>query len=235
MKFLPLFGLVCMLLLVSAFAVQASTSTGIIIDGDPSDWISAGLSPVGTDPPYNLRHSYNPVCTDLLEAWACKNETMLFLMMKVRGGAPDFQAGFYSVLIDVDPGGNTGDRLGYDYFVAQTSSDGAYLFSWNKTTLTWDQPSNSKVTGKAGVLGYIEWGVPLNEIGGNASSLKLDFYTFDNIHSETVNDITVTLSPPVTIPEFPFTFMLTPLLAAVIVVVAFFRRFQRAQRSPNTK
>jgi len=43
---------------------------------------------------------------------------------------------------------------------------------------------SSEVTGKAGGLVYVEWGVLLNEIGGNASSLKLLFYTYDRTYSQ---------------------------------------------------
>jgi len=204
MNFHSLFGLTCMLLLSSIFVVQASTSTGIIIDGDPSDWTTFGLSPVETDPSFNEPHSYNPVCSDLLEAWACKNQTMLFLMMKVRGGTPDFDEAQFMVMINVDPDRNTGDQVGNDYFVAQIKY-GGYLFIWNTTTLTWNEPfSNSKVIGKAGGLGYIEWGVPLNEIGSSASNLKLSFVTYDSTFNQEVNNIMVTLSPPITIQDvFP--------------------------------
>jgi hypothetical protein len=140
---------------------------------------------------------------------------MLFLMMKVRGGTPDFDEANYVANINVDPDGNTGDQSGDDYFIAQISSGMCGLFPWNTTILTWGSPlPNSKVTGKAGGLGYIEWGIPLNEIGGNASNLKLYFYTYDKTYSDLVNSITVTLSPPTTIPEFP---SLATLMIAIVM------------------
>lgn len=225
MKLKLLFVLISILVLFPVSIVHA-TPSGIIVDGDPSDWTAFGLSPVGTDPPYNTPHSYNPICSDLLEAWACKNETMLFLMMKVLGGTPNFTEALYVVNMNVDPEGTTGDYRGDDYFVSR-NINGAYLYTWNATTLAWNQIS-SEVTGKTGDLGYIEWGVPLNEIGGNASSLKLLFYTYDRTYSQLVDSITVTLSPPVTIPEFPFTLMLMLPLATVIVAVAFFKKSRHA-------
>jgi hypothetical protein len=227
MKFMPLFGLVCMFLLSSVLVVNASTSTGIVVDGDPSDWTSWGLSPVGTDPPYDTPHSYDPVCSDLLEAWACKNETMVFLMMKVLGGAPNFTEALYDVNINVDPEGTTGYR-GDDYIVS-LNINGAYLYAWNVTLRGYDEIS-SEVTGKAGNSGYIEWGVPLNEIGGTASSLKLLFYTYDRANSQMVESLTVTLSPPVTIPEFPFILMLAvflPLTAVTTIILS--KRLKRLQ------
>jgi hypothetical protein len=228
MKLKLLFVMICILVLCPVFVAHA-TPSDIVIDGDSSDWTSAGLSAVGTDPPYNTPHNYNLISSDLLEAWACKNETMFFLMMKVRGGTPDFTETDYAVFINVDPEGNTGDQFGYDCFVSQVSSGQGVLFPWNTTILTWDMPlPNSKVTGKAGGLGYIEWGVPLNEVGGNASSLKLCFYTYDTTFNELVNEIIVTLSPPVTIPEFSSMLTLALPLAAVIAVVALFKRFRRA-------
>jgi hypothetical protein len=54
----------------------------------------------------------------------------------------------------------------------------------------------------------------LNEIGGNASNLKLYFYTYDKTYSDLVNSITVTLSPPTTIPEFP---SLATLMIAIVM------------------
>jgi hypothetical protein len=151
---------------------------------------------------------------------------MLFLMMKVLGGTPNFTEALYVVNMNVDPEGTTGDYRGDDYFVSR-NINGAYLYTWNATTLAWNQIS-SEVTGKTGDLGYIEWGVPLNEIGGNASSLKLLFYMYDRTYSQLVDSITVTLSPPVTIPEFPFTLMLMLPLATVIVAVAFFKKSRHA-------
>ncbi|MCJ7768553.1 hypothetical protein MUP79_09205 [Candidatus Bathyarchaeota archaeon] len=205
------------------FMVHALPS-GITVDGDPSDWTAFGLSAVGTDPPYNTPHSFNPISSDLLEVWTCKNDTHLFLMMKVRGGTPDITDAGFIISINVDPGQPTGDQGGDDYFVS-ASNYGGSLYRWNITTLTWDYvfSSESNVACAHGGLGYIEWGVPVSAIGGNVSNLELDFYTYDKtFNSETVNQIIVTLSPPATIPEFPsLLLLLLPLVAVMTAIMAF--------------
>lgn len=225
MKPLLLFGLACMLVLSFVFTVHASTSGGLTIDGDSTDWVAEGLSAVGTDPPYNEPHSYNPICTDLLEAWACKNETHLFLMMKIRGGTPDFDDAFYVVSMNIDPNGNTGELSGDDYYVSCLYNSG-YFARWNQTTLSWNSISNSNVSSKAGGLGYIEWSIPLSEVGGNVSNLKLYFYTYDRTYDDLVNSITVTLSPPTTIPEFPSlaTLMIAVATASLVPIILVAKR-----------
>jgi len=159
--------------------------TTITVDGDPTDWEILGLSPVGTDPPYNIE-TYHHISSDLLEGWAYNDTENLYLMIKVRGGYSfDWDEVSYNVLIDVDPGNGTGSPSGYDYAITDGHYGSGSLYKWNET-LTWEYYKS--LIANPGSKGHIEWKIPLDYIG-NPKKVRLEFYTWDNYLDETVNSI----------------------------------------------
>jgi len=209
------------------FMVHALPS-GITVDGDPSDWTALGLSTIGTDPPYNIK-SYHDISSDLLEVWACMDSSCLYLMMKVRGGdSYDFRQVAYEVWMNVDPNAGTGSVGKWDYAAILGSRSYTYLFNWNETTLSFSAVNNGNYSGKAGGLGYIEWGIPMTIIG-NVSSVELMFFTWDSYLDETVNKIQVTVTPTMVIPEFFSTIVLVlPLTIAASAVALLKKRTRHA-------
>lgn len=205
-------------LFVTVSLVQASGD--IIIDGNPNDWVALGLSPIGTDPPYNTE-TYHHISSDLLEAWACRDEVNLYLMIKVRGGYSfDWDRVDYSVWINIDPEADTGAIGKWDYAV----SDGHYnlgsLFAWNETILTWSYRSGLQA--HAGSLGHIEWKVPLNIIG-NVTDFEFRYYTWDSYLHETVNEIRCTATLNI-VPEFSSFLFLLAFMTTTLMALVFYRK-----------
>ncbi|MGQ9691199.1 MAG: Ig-like domain-containing protein [Thermoproteota archaeon] len=163
----------------------------IVIDGDISDWIALGLSPVGTDSPNNIQ-SYHDVSSDLLEGWAYIDLENLYLSMKVNGdGSYNFDRIRFRVYLTTDT----------EYYnVAYFDWDGegvGRLFYWDGEAGMWQMLEY--VDTQAGLKGYIEWKVPLTSIN-NPVSISLAFVTIDDYYSEEVNRIEGAISRP---QEFP--------------------------------
>lgn len=161
----------------------------IIVDGEIDDWQQAGLRPLATDAAYNIK-SYHHISSDLLEGWACRNETCLFLAMKIRGGYSfDWENVMYCVTLDVDLDRRTGSPEGNEYLVKDGMRGFGFLYQWDPETLTWKVRWPLKTD--AGQKGYIEWEVPLHLIG-DPEKVRLTFLTWDNYLDETVNSATAT-------------------------------------------
>ena len=192
----------------------------IIIDGDPSDWTALGLTPAGTDPPYNIK-SYHDICADLLEAWVYHDVDNLYLMIKVRGGYPaDWDRNSYLIALDTDMNKSTGDQLGNDYGVAGSDALGALLV-WNETTLSWN--GKAQVEMKAGNTGYIEWRVPFSEISTTGQG-DITVASYDDILKETVNTIFL---DNIVIPEFSMPFLLVVPATATLVFAVYRRKTRK--------
>ena len=166
----------------------------IIVDGNVSDWIALGLSPLGTDPPNNIE-DYHDISSDLLEAWAHMDPENLFPAMKVNGeGTYNFDRIRYRVYLGTDM---------EDYNVAYFDWDGegiGRLFYWDEDAQMWQMLEY--IDTKAGFGGYIEWKVPLILIN-NSTSISLDFVTIDDYYSEEVNRIHGIVSSPHQLPPVP--------------------------------
>jgi hypothetical protein len=201
---------VYVLLLASFPIVQANG--GITIDGNPNDWVALGLSPIGTDPPYNIK-SYHDICADLLEAWVHCDSNNLYLMIKVRGGYPaDWDTTTYMIGLD-DKNSSTGDPNGYDYVVGGSQNVGV-LLGWNETTLSWNTKGRLEMA--AGDLGYVEWLVPFSYIHV-MENVDFEFVSHDKYFG-VVNTIRVN---NVTIPEFPSFLFLFAFMTATLIAVVF--------------
>jgi hypothetical protein len=150
-------------------------------------------------------------------------------MMKVRGGdSYDFRQVAYEVWMNVDPNAGTGSVGKWDYVAILGSRSYTYLFNWNETTLSFSAVNDGSYSGKAGGLGYIEWGIPMT-IVGNVSSVELMFFTWDSYLDETVNKIQVTVTPTMVIPEFFSTIVLVlPLTIGASAVALLKKRTRHA-------
>jgi len=169
--------------------VQAEGS--IVIDGDVSDWIALGLSPVGTDPPNNIQ-DYHDISSDLLEGWAYADLENLYLAMKVNGdGSYNFDRIRYRVYLSTDT-----EYYNVAYFDWNGEGIGR-LFYWDDEAGIWQMLEY--VDTHAGFEGYIEWKVPLTSIN-NPVSTSLAFVTIDDYYSEEVNRIEGTVSRPQELP-----------------------------------
>lgn len=163
----------------------------IVVDGDPSDWLTLGLAPAGTDPPYNIEPYQHDICADLLEAWVHNDSACLYFMIKVRGGYPDeWHTTTFSIMIDTDQDPSTGSPEGYEYTISAADA-GGWLSIWNATTLDFEVQKRLSVS--AGDLGYIEWCVLLDDIQ-RQERVTLTFNTIhehDSCCDGIVNSITL--------------------------------------------
>lgn len=212
--FIPVFFVISVIFVIPVHAAD------IVVDGDPSDWTALGLTPLGTDPPYNIK-SYHDTCADLLEAWVYYDSNNLYLMIKVRGGYPDdWDNNVYFIALDTDQNSHTGSQIGAEYVVMGSDGSGA-LYVWNKITLEFDFEKFIPIA--AGDLGYVEWCVSLEDIQ-RPEKANLKFDTFDDIFDDTVNTIYL---HDVAIPEFP-SFLILPLfmIATSLAVTIYKKRNQ---------
>ena len=188
---------------------------GILIDGNPIDWTTLGLKPVGTDAPYNIE-SYDESCSDLLELWVYVDSDYFYLMIKVAGGYPESWDRYgYLISLDTDRNSKTGDQTGCEYIIVGVDGYGR-LGVWNSITLEHDYRNCDM---KAGNLGYIEWRVPISSLNLNGSP---DVYagTFDDTFDRIVNFIAVKKTAS---PEFPLIQLLGLLAVLFLVAVIFYK------------
>jgi PKD repeat protein len=174
--------------------IQAETS--IIIDGNLSDWVALGLTPIGTDSFYNIKN-YNDISSDLLEAWAYANLENLYLAMRVNGkGSYNFDEVTYEIYINTDK-----EFYKVKYYYWYDEKGYGYVFYWDEENGTW-QARLSNIEAQAGPDGYIEWRVPFfDEYGGRvfdyySGNVSMQFTTYDCYYQERVNSICVNFCLP---------------------------------------
>jgi hypothetical protein len=167
----------------------------ILIDGNISDWLALGLSPIGTDPPNNVGD--HDISSDLLEAWAYTDTENLYLAMKVNGGGfYNYDNVEYQIYLNTDT-----ETYKVKYFHWYDDKGYGYLFYWDEGSEIW-QTRIPSLEAHAGPGGYIEWKVPYFDSYGmraleyNSTLISLRFTTFDNYYGEEVNSIRATISLP---------------------------------------
>ena len=177
------------------------SENGIVIDGDVGDWVSLGLSPVGTDPSDNIE-PYNDISSDITEAWVYTDLENLYLAMKVNGqGSYDFDQTSYQVYLSTDV-----ELYKVKYFYWYDQEGYGYLFYWDEMSEIW-QTRIASLEAQAGSEGCIEWRVPFfNEYGMpafeyNSTEVSLRFATFDEYYEEEVNAIHGAISLPISLAD----------------------------------
>jgi hypothetical protein len=197
-------GILLTLLLTSiatlAFNIQlAKAESGIVIDGKMDDWVALGLTPCGTDVEGNIQ-VYNPIATDLLEAWCYYSSGNLYLAIKVSlYYGFEYYEGWvrYYVLFDLSYR-NESDDLGYgmgEYLLGWFSVANIGLFEFwegdyvRVASLGWDEHAEYHNT--TDYTGYIELKIPLSYFwkGEEITKLKIRFVTYDVEHKEEVNTL----------------------------------------------
>ncbi len=180
--------------------IQAETA--IIIDGNLSDWVEIGLTPIGTDPPDNIKN-YNDISSDLLEAWAYTDLENLYLAMKVNSkGSYNFDRVIYEIYINTDK-----EFYKVKYYYWYDEKGYGYVFYWDEESGMW-QARLPNIKAQAGPDGYIEWKVPFfDEYGGRvfdyySGKASMQFTTYDCYYQERVNSIYVNFSLPEQFPSF---------------------------------
>lgn len=173
--------------------------SGIVIDGKMDDWVALGLTPNGVDVEGNIQ-VYNPIATDLLEAWCYYNSGNLYLAIKVSlYYGFEYYEGWvrYYVLFDLSYR-NESDDLGYgigEYLLIWSSVANIGLFEfWEGdyvriASLDWDEHAEFHNT--TDYTGCIELKIPLSYFwkGEEITKLKMRFVTYDVEHKEEVNTL----------------------------------------------
>lgn len=215
-----------MVLVLLATLIPMVSAGAITIDGDNSDWVSLGLTAVGTDAPNNTGGGHD-ACADLLEAWMYCDTQNLYLMMKVNGGySAAWADNTQEILINTDNNPSTGNQIGSDYTIGATNGISVLLI-WNSSTDSWDTDGTLSVA--AGSEGYIEWEVSLSKLNITGTrTADFTFATYDNTLHEMVD---VIMASDLTIPEMPNIAFLLPLM----VVFTLFAAFMKPRRQTNPK
>ncbi|MBS7616772.1 hypothetical protein KEJ45_06200 [Candidatus Bathyarchaeota archaeon] len=215
MLWLLLFGLFAL-----AFNVQSvKAENGIVIDGKMDDWVALGLTPLGTDVEGNIR-AYNPIATDLLEAWGYISSGNLYLAIKVSlYYSFEYYEGFvrYYVFFELSYKNESENRGMGEYFLVWAGIPNVGLYEWLEgdyvriATLGWDEQAYDSDTG------CMEFKIPLSHFWKeeDITEIKARFVSYDVEHKEEVN----TIGDYVVIPEFP-SIIVFPLFI-IFTIVAF--------------
>lgn len=199
---------------------------GIVIDGKMDDWIALGLTPLGTDVKGNIR-VYNPVATDLLEAWSYCSSGNLYLALKVSlYYGFEYYEGWvrYYVLFDLTYS-NESDDLGYgmgEYLLIWSGVSNIGLFEFwegdyvRVANLGWDEHGEYHNT--TDYTGCIELKIPLSYFwkGNEITNMTIRFETYDVEHKETVNTVG---DFEVIVPEFSHYIIQSLFLMVTLLVV----------------